>query len=458
MKTFRRFLVVAVLLILVTPTYAQLAERIKAAAAECGFTISNIKALEPADKLKSLYSEKYQLFIEQPIDHTNPAIGTFKQKVVIFHCGYNRPTVLVTEGYTSRGANPGYNNELSTMFRTNMIEVEHRYFQESIPFMQDNKEITDETLNWDYMTAKNEAADLHRVNQLFKKIYDGKWIATGISKGGQTAMFYTTYYPNDIDITVPYVGPLCKGQEDGRHEPFLAEFVGTEKDREILKEFQVEFLKRRDKITPLFEELSNKQKLTYKIPMSAVYDYCVLEFPFAFWQWGYKTDIVPNPKTATDKEMFDFLIKTSGPDYFAEGGTTAPFFVQAAKELGYYGYDTKPFKGLLSIEDAKGYLNQLFVPQSQKFVFDKYLYKDIKRFLSKTKSKMMFIYGEFDPWSAVMPEAPVKNEKLKAKGKGRETMHLFVEPGGSHRARINTLPKEMKEEAIDILTKWLENK
>ena len=95
--------------------------------------------------------------------------------------------------------------------------------------------------------------------------------------------------------------------------------------------------------------------------------------PIAVWQWGYKTDIVPNPKTATDKEMFDFLIKTSGPDYFAEGGTTAPFFVQAAKELGYYGYDTKPFKGLLSIEDAKGYLNQLFVPQSQKFVFDKYL-------------------------------------------------------------------------------------
>ena len=458
MRTFRRFLVVAVLSILVTPTYAQLLEKIEAAAAECGFNVSNIKALEPAENLKSLYSEKYQFFIEQPIDHKNPEIGTFKQKVVIFHCGYDRPTVLVTEGYTSRGANPKYSNELSTMFKTNMIEVEHRYFQESIPFMQDNKEITDETLNWNYMTAKNEAADLHRVNILFKKIYDGKWIATGISKGGQTAMFYTTYYPNDIDITVPYVGPLCKGQEDGRHEPFLAEFVGTEKDRQILKDFQIEFLKRRDKITPLFEELSKKQNLKYKIPMNAVYDYCVLEFPFAFWQWGYKTDIVPNPKTASDKEMFDFLIKTSGPDYFAEGGTTAPFFVQAAKELGYYGYDTKPFKGLLSIEDAKGYLNQLFVPQSQKFIFDKYLYKDIKRFLSKTNSKMMFIYGEFDPWSAVMPEAPVKNEKLKAKGKGRETMHLFVEPGGSHRARINTLPKEMKEEAIDILTKWLESK
>ena len=455
-RFIKRFSIAALLLFFFIPASAQLVEKLKAAADEYGIKISGIKSLEPAENLKSLYSEKYQFFVEQPIDHTNPAMGTFRQKVVLLHCGYDRPTVLVTEGYNSRGANPKYNNELSTMFRTNMVEVEHRYFQESIPFMQNDKSITDETLNWNYMTAKNEAADLHRVNQLLKKLYSGKWIATGISKGGQTAMFYTTYYPNDIDISVPYVGPLCKGQEDGRHEPFLAEFVGTEKDRQILKDFQVEFLKRRETITPLFEELSKKQKLTYKMPISAVYDYCVLEFPFAFWQWGYKTSIVPDPKSATDKEMFDFLVKTSGPDYFAEGGTTAPFFVQAAKELGYYGYDTKPFKGLLTIKDAEAYLNKLFVPQSQKFSFDKYLYKDIKRFLKKTDSKMMFIYGEFDPWSAVMPVAPVKNEELKKKGKGRENMYLFVEPGGSHRARINTLPEQMKKEAVAILKGWLE--
>lgn len=69
---------------------------------------------------------------------------------------------------------------------------------------------------------------------------------------------------------------------------------------------------------------------------------------------------------------------------------------------------------------------------------------------------MMFIYGEFDPWSAVMPVAPVKNEELKKKGKGRENMYLFVEPGGSHRARINTLPEQMKKEAVAILKGWLE--
>ena len=55
-----------------------------------------------------------------------------------------------------------------------------------------------------------------------------------------------------------------------------------------------------------------------------------------------------------------------------------------------------------------------------------------------------------------MPVAPVKNEELKKKGKGRENMYLFVEPGGSHRARINTLPEQMKKEAVAILKGWLE--
>ncbi len=420
-------------------------------------TVSGVKELEVSDKMENPFKEKYVLFVEQPIDHTDPSVGTYKQRVIAMIADYNAPTVIVTEGYGAAYAlNPRYREEISKLFNTNIVFVEHRYFLESTPFMQDDPSITEETLNWDYMTATNQAADLHRINQMFKKILPNKWVATGISKGGQTTMFYTTYYPNDIDVSVPYVGPLCYGVEDGRHEPFLAEFVGSEEDRAALYAFQVEFLKRRESIRPLFEKVSEEKGYTYKIPMDAVYDYCVLEFPFAFWQWGRPVSQLPDPKTATDKEMFDALVSASGPDYFAEGSTTAPFFVQAAKELGYYGYDTKPFKGLLTIKDADGYLANLFLPQSQEFKFDKTLYKDTKKFLAKTTSKMMFIYGEFDPWSAVMPEAPVKNEELKLKGKGRDNMVLFVDPAGSHSARILTLPEEEKREAIAILKEWLE--
>lgn len=422
-------------------------------------TVSGVKSLEVSDKMENPFKEKYVLFVEQPIDHSNPAKGTYKQRVIVMVADYSAPTVFVTEGYgAAYGLNPRYREEISKLFNTNIVLVEHRYFMESIPFKQNDPSITDETLDWSYMTAPNQAADLHNINQLFRKIFPGKWLATGISKGGQTTMFYTAYYPNDIDVSVPYVGPLCVAAEDGRHEPFLANYVGTPQDRETILAFQKEFLKRRATIRPLFENLSKEKGYTYKIPMDAVYDYCVLEFPFAFWQWGNPISSVPDPKTATDQEMFNALVKASGPDYFAEGSDSAPFFVQAATELGYYGYDAKPFKGLLTIKDTKGYLNRLFVPQSQTFKFDTYLYKKVKGFLEKTDSKMMFIYGQYDPWSAVMPVAPVKNEALKAKGKGRNTMVLFVEPGGSHRARIHTLPEKDRLAAITRLKEWLEVK
>lgn len=421
--------------------------------------ISGIKELKISENMRNPFKEKYALFVEQPIDHNNPSLGTFKQRVVVMVADYNAPTVIITEGYNATyGFNPAYREEVSSLFNTNIVLVEHRYFIESTPFMQDDSTITPETLDWSYMTAKQQAADLHNVNSLFRKVFGGKWIATGISKGGQTAMFYTAYYPNDIDVSVPYVGPLCKGAEDGRHEPFLENIAGSEKDRAIIYAFQKAFLERREGIRPFFEKVTKEKGYTYKIPLDAVYDMCVLEFPFAFWQWGMDASKLPDPATATDEQMYNALVKASGPDYFAEGSDTAPFFVQAAKELGYYGYDTKPFKGLLTIKDADGYLNELFVPQSQEFKFEKYLYKDIKKFLKSTDSKMMFIYGEFDPWSSVMPVAPVKNEELKAKGKGRENMVLFVDPKGSHRARINTLPEADREKAINILKEWLEIK
>lgn len=455
MRSFaRRIFLAALLLLLVVPSFAQLVQKL-----EKLDKVSGVKALPVGERMKTPFVEKVVMFVEQPIDHSNPSLGTFKQRVIVALADYNAPTVIVTEGYGAAYAlRPNYREEVSALFNTNMVVVEHRYFLESIPFKQNDSTITDETLDWSYMTAVNEAADLHNVNQLLREIFKGKWIATGISKGGQTAMFYTAYYPNDLDVSVPYVGPLCKGVEDGRHEPFLENYAGTPKDREIIRAFQVEFLKRRDAIKPMFEKLSAEKGYTYKIPMDAVYDFCVLEFPFAFWQWGLKTEIIPDPKKASDKQMFEFLLNTSGPDYFAEGDDSAPFFVQAAKELGYYGYDTKPFEGLLTIKDAEGYLNKIFVPQTQQFKFDKYLYKKIKGFLAKTDSKMMFIYGQFDPWSAVMPEAPVKNEELKKKGKGRKTMKLYIEPNGSHRARIGTLPEQMRKEAVNTLKEWLEIK
>lgn len=441
MSRFSRFkvngfssLITCVLLLLATPSYSTGYNIIPAS----DTLISRIEAVKGVSVVKSLesrhFNQKYTLFIDQPLDHDNPAAGTFRQRVFVMNVSLDRPTVIVTEGYgAGYVVNPAYREELSRLFNANIIFVEHRYFLASTP----------EGKEWKYLTAKNSAYDLHNVRVAFGDLYKGKWIATGISKGGQTALLYTAFFPGDVDITVPYVAPLCKGVEDGRHEPFLREVAGTQHERDLLTGFQREILNRRGELQPKFDSLCVTKKYVFNIPLEEVYDFSVLEFPFAFWQWGSDISEVPAAGSSAE-EIFKYWMKISSPDYFVHESQVTPFFVQAGRELGYYGYDTKPFKGLLKIKKSKGYLNRIFIPEEAQTPFDKTLYRKLKKFVKTTDNKMMFIYGEFDPWSAVRVNEP----------KG-DNVVLFIEPKGSHRARISTLPADMKEKAIEILNKWL---
>lgn len=399
-------------------------------------TIATISEIRPLDKGE--FAEKYVTYFNQPLDHQHPEKGSFRQRVVVSHIGFDRPTVIVTEGYgASYALNPRYREELSKMFNTNMVFVEYRYFLESTPNPRD----------WQYLTAESSADDLHAVRQALKDIYPNKWIATGISKGGQTAMLYRTFYPNDVDITVPYVGPLCYGVEDGRHEPFLRQ-VGTEDERRKIEDFQLEVLKRKSTLLPRFEKHCQEKKYEFNASIEEIYDYSVLEYSFAFWQWGTPVSTIP-ANNASDDEIYKHFMAISEPSYFAKGGGNESFFVQAARELGYYGYDIRPFKKYLSITSSKGYLKKLMLPDDAKDIkFDKTLSKKITKFLKKNDPKMIFVYGEIDPWSAAATTWLNTDKK--------ENVHIFVEPRGSHLARINTLPEEMKQKAISILKKWLE--
>ncbi|MDR1724696.1 MAG: aminopeptidase [Tannerella sp.] len=387
------------------------------------------------DSLGSSFAEKYVFFVTQPIDHSQPDKGSFRQRVVVCHAGFDRPTVIVTEGYGAAYAlREGYRDELSGLFDTNIIVVEHRYFLESTP----------QPIDWTYLTAENSACDLHHVRQLFKDVYPGKWISTGISKGGQTTMIYRAFFPDDVDISVPYVAPLCRGQEDGRHEVFLRK-VGTRSERSAIKNFQIEALKRKDALLPLVDSLAKAKNHTFRIPLAEVFDFCVLEYSFAFWQWGTSVDKIP-AEDADDKEVFDHLMRISGIDYFSEGTPNASFFVQAAKELGYYGYDTELFRKYLTIDSSKGYLQKIMVPQSALPVeFDATLYHRIYNFLKDSDPKMIFIYGGVDPWSAV--HAPKFKKKVNEK--------LYFQRRGSHRTRIGTMSKRMQKKITSQINTWL---
>ena len=399
--------------------------------------LCTLKGVITVDSLPSDYSsEKYVVTIRQPLDHKHPEKGSFTQRVVISHEGFDRPTVLVTEGYGGDYAlNPRYQDELAGLFHTNTVFVEHRYFSGSVP----------DTVDWQYLTAPNSASDLHLITTLFKQIYPQKWISTGISKGGQTALIYRAFFPNDVDITVPYVAPVSRSAEDGRHEPFL-NVVGDKKTRQAILSFQREVLKRRGEIIPLLEKFCMEKQLSFRISMNEVLDYCVLEYSFAFWQWGTPASHIP-ANTATTGVLFKHLTEISGPDYFATGQPTQAFFIQAARELGYYGYDIEPFKDLLFIRTAKDYLQRIMLPEGITIQFQPELYKKLTNFIATSDPRLIFVYGEYDPWTSV------GITKLD----GKKNMFVAIQPKGSHRARINTLPDSLRDKVIQTIKLWLEN-
>lgn len=399
--------------------------------------LSRISAITDIRPLESTeFTEKYVASFTQPLDHRHPEKGSFQQRVIVAHAGFDRPTVIVTEGYGAAYAlRPSYREELSKLFNANMIFVEYRYFLESTPTPKD----------WQYLTAENSGDDLHAITTAFKTIYPQKWIATGISKGGQTALLYRTFYPDDVDVSVPYVAPLCYGVEDGRHEPFLHK-VSTPENRKKIEDFQLEVLKRKTTLLPRFEKYCTEKKYSFRAPLEEIFDYSVLEYSFALWQWGTPVSSIP-AVTATNDELFKHLLAISEPGYFASDSPNTSFFVQAARELGYYGYDVKPFKKYLSIKSVKGYLHRLMLPEELKNMrFDKKLSKKITNFLKKNDPKIVFIYGQNDPWTA----AGVTWLKNK------ENIRVFIQPDGSHLARISTLTEKDKNDVMELIKKWIE--
>lgn len=386
------------------------------------------------------FTEKYQFFITQPLDHAHPEKGSFRQRVILSHVGFDRPTLLITEGYGAQYAlNPNYREELSKLFNMNMLFVEYRYFLESTP----------QPTNWEYLTVENSVHDLHHINTIFKKLYPEKWVSTGISKGGQTTMFYRAYFPNDVDFSIPYVAPLNRSVEDGRHEPFLHSQVGTSEQRKKILDYQMELCKRKNDLIPTLRDYCEKKKIHFRRPIEEVFDFCILEYPFAFWQWGTSFEKIP-ALDSSNQTLIDHLIEMADPSYFSDQSPYVPFDVQALRELGYYGYDIRPYKKYFTLKTSKNYLCKLMVPKELEGIqFDKTLYKKTRKFLLENDPKMIYIYGGNDPWSASGVTDPryFKNKK---------NLKLYIQPGGSHRARIQNMPDSLRTEIINQIHLWLQ--
>ena len=382
----------------------------------------------------STYSGVYEVFIDQPIDHNNPEGDHFIQKFYIGHIDEELPVVIELDGYSM--PKPRY-NELADILNCNKIQVEHRYFGESVP---DNAE-------WKYLTVEQAANDHHHIISLLKNIYKGKWISSGISKGGQSTVYHRYFFNDDVDVSVPYVTPMNIAEEDPRIYHFL-DNVGTKECRDKMIQFQREVLKREDELLEIFLDDSEKLGYTYSIGSDRlIFEFVVLEYTFAFWQWqNNNCDEIPDTSESSEK-IFNHLKRNSSFSYFSDQGIApiAPFFYQAYSEIGYYGYDISPLKDLL--REVKDPSSKIFIPHNSNPQFDCSLIQDINTWVQKHGNNMLFIYGGNDAWSATAVELTGETNSIK-----------MVKEGGSHRTRINSFSDDEKEIIYNILEDWLDYK
>lgn len=375
---------------------------------------------------------KYMLRIKQPLDHKDRSKGEFYQRVILTHQGYQQPTLMQTQGYELYKGK----NELEAALKANHLNIEHRYFGESVP----------DSIQWKYLTLEQVTADLHKINQLFKPIYKNKWISTGISKGGQTTIFYKFFYPDDVDVSVPYVAPFNEGLEDRRIYTFL-DTVGTAACRNKIREFQRNLLKQEDAALEKLKWYAKGAGLQFKYldnELGKAYELAVLEFSFSFWQWGSKCEEIPGNESLD--ASLDYLLKVSNIDFFADVSMEkyAPHYYQAASQMGYYGYDIEPFK-----EELKHFTSNplaAFYPKDAgRVVYDPALNRKVAAWLKTGGNNMLYIYGGSDTWSADMI---IPTSKVNSK--------VYVLPGKDHgKARVIHMDPAMKKQFTDQLGQWL---
>ena len=396
-------------------------------------TIENVVSIEKKDAV-SHFDENYEIWFQQPIDHNDLSKGTFKQRVFLGFEDKNKPVIVELRGYGIGSERAG---ELADHYQANQLAIEHRYFNNSRP----------ENIDWNTLTVENAAKDqAYIITAIKKALYpNAKFVTTGISKGCQTTMAHRRYFPNNVDASVCYVGPLNYKREDSRVYSFLKN-VGTKEEREKITAFQKLCFENRSTLLEMMKNVGKEKSMTWEFGVENAIDYTILEYSFAFWQWGTDINSIPS-NTSNIEDIYKHLIDVVGYGFFEEKSVDGlqPYFWAALTEQGIYGYETAPFKEYLNTEEI--YKFEWAFPEGVSKNYNLKPMQEIKSFLDTTAEDMLFIYGEYDAWSATAVELTEDASK--------RDVFKFVHPKGSHTTRIKSFKPETKNRIYEIIDGWL---
>jgi len=374
------------------------------------------------------YAQAFQVDILQPVDHDQAGRGEFRQRFYLSYRADEAPTVFYTSGY---GISRNYESEPAALLQANQVLMVHRYFPNAVP-----------AADWSFLTTRQAAADQHEIRTRLGGILTGKWLSSGASKGGMTALYYRYYYPQDVEATVAYVAPIMERPDDPRFVPFLRQ-AGTAACRKQQFSLQQELLERRQALLPLVHEHALSKGYSFTVFSEAqAFEYAVLEYPFAFWQYG-SGDCTPIPALeASDRELFDHLVAVSPLSYYADADYEyfRPLFYQAYTEIGYCPYMFDHLAGLLAAVPAPDY--RAFAPRNVQLTFRPEVMAAIATWLRSRGERIVYVYGGNDPWTAAALRPDPGLDAL-----------CVIQPGANHGVKIRDL--DDKGLVIAALERWL---
>ncbi|WP_149829283.1 S28 family serine protease [Streptomyces tailanensis] len=395
----------------------------------------------------SLIEEKpypgYRFFVlnfTQPVDHRRPSKGTFQQRITVLHKDTSRPTVFYTGGYNV-STTPS-RREPTQIVDGNQVSMEYRFFTPSRP----------DPADWTKLDIWQAASDQHRIFKAFKKIYDKKWVSTGGSKGGMTATYYERFYPKDMDGVVAYVAPNdVVNKEDSAYDEFFGH-VGTKECRDRLNAVQREALVRREPLEKKYAEYAAAEGLTFNTVgnLDKAYEAVVLDYVWGFWQYNQlancddDTLIPKDAKTATDDEIWTSVDTIGGFASYSDQGLApyVPYYYQAGTQLGA---PTIVFPHIEKKYIRYGYQPpRNFVPRDIKMKFQPYAMRDVDTWVRNNAQRMLFVYGENDPWGA---------EPFHLGKKARDS-YILTAPGANHGANVSRLVDSDKALATARILEW----
>ena len=374
----------------------------------------------------------FHLAFEQPVDHADPGGATFIQRVNLLHRDLAAPMVLHTSGYY--GYDFPFAAEPTALIDGNQINTEQRFFAPSRP----------DPADWSFLTIEQAAADHHRIVAALRPIYCGKWVSTGASKGGMTSVYHRRFYPSDVDATVAYVAPISFGAPDDRYHPFF-DTVGSASCRSKLETYQRELLTRRTAMLSRMQSYADANGLTFarSSGIEGAFEDAVVEFAWGFWQYSGPSDCASIPAaSASNATLFNFLVDVGGL-YFYDDDTIvdfSPYYYQADSQLGYPSEPTGHIDDLLETQDLP---RNYMPPGATAPTYDPGAMQDVDQWVQGDAARILFVYGEFDPWYAGHFELGQADDSL-----------LMVAPGANHGANISALEAADADAATAALLRW----